>query len=79
MFVSRRTLPHAVAVSSLRTVPTSFNSQLLFLSDRLQQLKDELASENTTDVERKHLERQILITERALRHTLEEENERRRT
>ena len=58
-------------------MPT-FNSQLLFLSDRLQQLKDLLASETTSENERKHLSTQILITERALKRSLEGEFERRR-
>jgi hypothetical protein len=58
-------------------VPT-FSTQFLFLSDRLQQLKDALASETISVEGRKHVERQLLIVERALKGALEEEKERRR-
>lgn len=59
-------------------MPTKFSSQFLLLSDRLQQIKDELASETIAAVDRKHLERQLVVTERALKRAFEEENERRR-
>ena len=58
---------------------SQFNSQLLSLSDLLQHLKDELASENITAAKRKLLERQLALTERAMKNVLEMENERRRT
>jgi hypothetical protein len=55
----------------------SFTSRLLFLSDKLQQLKDSARSESLTDDERHHIESQILITERALKQVFEEEQRRR--
>jgi hypothetical protein len=56
---------------------STFSSQLLFLSDRIQQLQDALASAGLSEPTRKHLSTQLVITERALRRALEEENARR--
>jgi hypothetical protein len=57
---------------------STFHSQLLYLSDRIQQLKDALVPETVSAQARKRLSTQLEITERALRRALEEETERRR-
>jgi hypothetical protein len=57
---------------------STFSSQLLYLSDRIQQLRDALAPETLSERTRKHLSTQLAITERALKRALEEEHERRR-
>jgi hypothetical protein len=57
---------------------SSFSSQLLLLSDRIQQLKDALAPETLPAQARKRLSTQLAITERALQRAFEEQNERRR-